>query len=211
LQLQLKSALQPSGVRPIVCSKEKCNLPLALSDIENNLTSQSEWDSLLKLCVKDYLSKHGDKYRPCPTPDCLQTYEEKAVLDETEGIFHCSSCMRHYCVICGVAKQKQQDSSLAVPVDYHFGIVCDRYQKSQQADSDFEKFMEEYKGDKMNKKCPKCKQWTDKFPQTCNHATCVYCGCHFCWACSFIPDDWKSGQAVYAHMSKAHTTWYAQP
>jgi len=211
IAMQLNAACQPTGTRPVLCAT--CNANICLSDVQHILESQEKYKQLLSLSITNYIDTHPNQFKHCPTPDCVMIYsvaarnqgneqaadEEKKQAAEAdtgdEHIFNCTQCMKQYCLKCDVP--------------YHFGLSCDAYELSKDADKSLSAFLSQYNADAKTQKCPSCGTITDKLPNTCNHATCVYCKAHFCWKCLWMDQtNNKQGALVYAHMRSAHGSFY---
>ena len=200
--MQLLSACEPSGTRPIKCAK--CNSSISLLDFQDILNSADKYKQLLLLSTHDFININPMKYKYCPTPDCKQIYfvknndENKKDDDndkDDDNIFNCGECMKQYCLSCDVS--------------YHFGLNCETYKLSKDSDKSLSVFLDKYKSDSSTQKCPSCGTITDKLKHTCNHATCVYCKAHFCWKCLWMDKkNNKDGNLVYKHMKSAHGGYY---
>merc|ERR1711933_617100 len=111
--------------------------------------------------------------------------EKKDNDDNNDNIFNCTQCLKQYCLNCDI--------------EYHFGISCKQYNSSNNDanDDSLKLFLNAYNEDKMTQNCPNCGIITDKLPNTCNHATCVYCNAHFCWKCGWMDSsNNKNGNLV---------------
>jgi len=208
IAMQLSSAAEPGGTRPIKCAT--CNENISLLDFQDILNSNDKYKQLLLFSVYDDININPMKYKHCPTPDCKQIYfvkdkkdnnnaeegkDENKENDGDDNLFNCTQCMRQYCLNC--------------QVNYHFGLSCEAYKLSKDADKSLEEFMKKYKAGADSQKCPSCNTITDKLKNTCNHATCVYCHAHFCWKCLWIDKkDNKNGSLVYKHMKAKHGGYY---
>jgi len=202
IAMQLNAACEPTGTRPIVCAT--CNAALSLSDMSSILNNDEKYKQLLTLCVADHVDASPNKFKHCPTPDCKMIYaarqqqqqEQKDEEDiDDDAIFSCAQCMKQYCLNCDAA--------------YHFGLSCASFRLSKNADQSLSEFLSKYNADAKTKNCPNCNTITDKLPNTCNHATCVYCKVHFCWKCMWMDGkDNKNGSLVYAHMRQKHGSFY---
>eukprot|EP01084_Bolivina_argentea_P298678 514741_1 len=199
ISMQLNSANEPSGSRPVKCAK--CNGNICLLDFKDILGSIQKYKQLLLFSIYDCININPNKYRYCPTADCKQIYfvkdnnnsnNKEGKEDDNDNymddnIFNCTECMRQYCLNCNV--------------DYHFGLTCETYKLSKDSDKSLGVFLNKYKSDSSTKQCPNCNTITDKLKNTCNHATCVYCHAHFCWKCLWMDsNDNKNGNLVYTHM-----------
>ena len=204
IAMQLSSAAEPGGTRPIKCAT--CNGNISLLDFQDILNSSEKYKQLLLFSIYDHINVNPMIYKHCPTPDCKQIYfvkdkneeegkDENKDDDDDDNLFNCTQCMRQYCLKCDV--------------NYHFGLSCSAYQLSKDADKSLEEFMKKYKAGADSQKCPNCNTITDKLKHTCNHATCVYCQAHFCWKCLWMDSkNNKDGSLVYKHMKAKHGSYY---
>jgi len=200
ISMQIHAANTRSGTRPILCAK--CQCAVSLWDIKAVLGSSPKYKELLAFSVNDFVDGHPNEWRHCPTADCKQIYSVKTKRGDDEKredgddhIFNCSECLRVHCLECDV--------------EYHFGLNCDEFKLSKNADQSLAAFLEQYRSDSATQKCPNCGTVTDKLKNTCNHATCVYCHAHFCWKCLWMDSQNNTeGQRVYAHMKRQHGGYY---
>ena len=157
-------------VGKITCMQFKC--PHEFD--ENFITSHLEGDEVLinkykKFKLRNDLYK-DENIKFCPVKDC-ESYARK------EGDNNYVTCLEghKFCFQCSKpwhGKKKCQD----------------------EIDKDFKK----WKKNKLVKRCPKCKFWTEK-NLGCNHMTCVECKYEWCWFCGSKcdPGHFKIGGGCY--------------
>ena len=146
--------IKSNKVGKITCMQHKCPYEFE----EEFILSHLQGDQVLKNKYKKFKLK-SDLYddpnvKFCPIKDC-ESYARK------EGNNKYVTCLEghKFCFICSKpwhGKKKCQD----------------------EIDKDFKK----WKKNKILKKCPKCKMWTEK-NLGCNHMTCAECKYQWCWLC----------------------------
>ena len=150
----LENKIKNNNVGRITCMQHQC--PYSFE--ESFIISHLKGDPILinkykKFKLKsDLLDDPNVKF--CPIKDC-ESYARK------EGNNKYVSCLEghKFCFECAKpwhGKKKCQD----------------------EIDKDFKK----WKKNKVVKKCPKCKMWTEK-NLGCNHMTCAECKYQWCWLC----------------------------
>lgn len=149
-----KNKIGNNKVGKITCMKYKCPVELDPEFIEEHLSSD---DALLQK-YKKYKLK-SDLYKDpnvkfCPIRDC-DSYAKK----ENDNKYVTCQVGHKFCFQC--------------LKPWHGSKKC-----SEEIDSDFKK----WKKNKMVKRCPNCKMWTEK-NLGCNHMTCVECKYQWCWIC----------------------------
>ena len=146
--------IKNNKVGKITCMQHKCNIEFSEEFIISHLNGDQ---NLIKKYKKFKL--RADLYNDpnikfCPIKDC-ESYARK------EGNNKYVTCQEghKFCFECFKpwhGKKKCQD----------------------EIDKDFKK----WKKNKVIKRCPKCKMWTEK-NLGCNHMTCAECKYQWCWLC----------------------------
>ena len=146
--------IKSNKVGKITCMQHKCTYEFD----EDFIISHLKMDQVLinkykKFKLKSQLFNDPD-VKFCPIKDC-ESYARKV------GNNKYVKCLEghEFCFVCSKpwhGKKKCQD----------------------EIDKDFKK----WKKNKVIKKCPKCKMWTEK-NMGCNHMTCAECKYQWCWLC----------------------------
>ncbi|KAJ3000060.1 hypothetical protein HDV02_000708 [Globomyces sp. JEL0801] len=168
-----------SGEFPIKCVSVNCTLLLNITTITNAL-ADSEFQDLIRSSFDDYVSRNGDKYQFCPTPDCPQVYKLES------GQVNCDICDSSICTSCKTLS--------------HHGISCVEYSKIK--DDPVEEAFVRWKASTDDvKDCPQpgCGATIEK-NGGCNHITCHQCKSHICWVCTTI----FPSESIYQHMREDH-------
>ena len=159
----LQTLISEAKVEDIKCVEHKCNQILSDDFIMKHIKKD-------KKLVKKYekfknranIIKDPNK-KLCPEPDC-ESYLEKSWKTKyvkcKKGHRYCYECLR----------------------PPHENVSCE--------DNILEKDFLLWKKDKVIKKCPKCKIFTEK-NEGCNHMTCTSCKYQWCWLCE--------GEYQYGH------------
>lgn len=150
----LKDKIIENKVSKITCMQNKC--PQILDDdfIINHLQN----DERLIKKYKKFKSRNDLYSQPdvkfCPVKDC-ESYARK------KGDNKYVTCLNghNFCFNCSKP--------------WHEKKKC-----SDEIDKDFNK----WKKNKIVKRCPKCRMWTEK-NHGCNHMTCAECHHQWCWIC----------------------------
>lgn len=174
------AALSTSGADSLfLCHGDegRCEQAISLEDLHAHLSSVS-FEDLLERSFKSTVQRTPHKLRFCPTPDCGYIYRTT----ESAETHTCSNCLQRTCSSCH---------------EPHVEMTCAEYKDIKSGGyAAFEKLKKEA----GIKDCPKCKTPLEKI-SGCNHITCVGCKAHMCWVCMMT---FRSGELVYAHMSKMH-------
>ena len=146
--------IKSNKVGKITCMQHKCTYEFD----EDFIISHLNRDQVLINKYKKFKLKsellNDPNVKFCPINDC-ESYARK------EGSNKYVKCLEGhaFCFVCSKpwhGKKKCQD----------------------EIDKDFKK----WKKNKVIKKCPKCKMWTEK-NMGCNHMTCAECKYQWCWLC----------------------------
>ena len=150
----LDDKINTNKVGNITCMQNKCPTILNSEFIISHLKGDERLINKYKKFKlrNDLYSDPNVKF--CPIPDC-ESYAKK------EGDNKYVQCLEghKFCFECSKpwhGKKKCQD----------------------EIDKDFKK----WKKNKVLKRCPKCKMWTEK-NHGCNHMTCAECKYQWCWLC----------------------------
>jgi IBR domain, a half RING-finger domain/Zinc finger, C3HC4 type (RING finger) len=138
-------------------------------------------NTLLDLSFQDYLDRHPQEFKYCPTPDCPQIYR----LEEGKGVVHCPSCFGTCCVSC-----HGED---------HEGFSCEEWKLHRDPEVQERLLMDWVKENANVNKCPSCGALIEK-NGGCNHMICSQCKSHICWGCMGV---FESG-IIYEHLELFH-------
>ena len=157
----LKTEILSAKVAKLLCFVEDCDYELT----EQFITLKIKEDQFLldKYTIfkqRAEIFLSKDK-KFCPEPDCNSYLQE----DLTNKYVQCENGHK-YCYIC--LKKWHNDSP------------CD-----EELDKDFQNWSK----NKVIKKCPRCKIYTEK-NEGCNHMTCTECKYQWCWLCE---GEYKNG------------------
>ena len=85
---------------------------------------------------------------------------------------------------CESYARKEGDNKYVKCKEGHqFCFVCSKpWHGRKKCDDEIDKDFKKWKKNKVIKKCPKCKMWTEK-NLGCNHMTCAECKYQWCWLC----------------------------
>jgi hypothetical protein len=159
-----------------------CNTIIPLSFIQENLPS-AVFEDILDKSFNNYVQRHMDTLRFCPTPRCGHIY--RLTQNTQEPIARtCSGCFARSCSGCGSAEM-------------HPGYSCGEWRAAKAGTDEGTKRLRQKLG---IKDCPKCGVGIEK-TDGCNHMTCQACKCHMCWVCM---KTFRVGNDVYVHMADAH-------
>jgi hypothetical protein len=157
---------------PIICLKEGCGVPVALSDMRTTLQS----DSLLRT-FRSALDSHvrsSSSLEFCLDPTCHGVFE----IDSIDTISYCSTCGVEICTQCNAS---------------HPGRSCEEYKQSQMPPDHLRlKIVDEI----LTLRCPRCRQAFLDF-DGCFAIRCNVCQCGFCGWC--LQD---CGTDAHAHVRK---------
>ena len=162
--------IKNNKVGKITCMQFKC--PHEFD--ENFITSHLEGDEVLINKYKKFKLRNqlysDENIKFCPFKDC-ESYAKK------EGENKYVTCLEghQFCFQCSKP--------------WHGNKKC-----QDEIDKDFKK----WKKNKIIKRCPKCKFWTEK-NLGCNHMTCPECKHEWCWFCGAKcdPGHFKIGGGCY--------------
>ena len=165
-----KEKIINSKVGKITCMQFKC--PHEFD--ENFVISHLQKDQILINKYKKFKLRNqlynDENIKFCPIKDC-ESYAKK------EGDNKYVTCLEghQFCFQCSKP--------------WHGNKGC-----QDEIDKDFKK----WKKNKVIKRCPKCKFWTEK-NMGCNHMTCPECKYEWCWFCGSKcdPGHFKIGGACY--------------
>ncbi|GMT14318.1 hypothetical protein PFISCL1PPCAC_5615, partial [Pristionchus fissidentatus] len=188
---QLSSEL---GARtfPLVCRRENCGCPIAVSDLLHlligdtkgfrlNHMDEIKLRPLVNAVVAHLLQTKRDRLVPCRTADCV------GIFARTNNIVRCKTCTKPTCGKCGY--------------EPHRGYNCEDYGHIREnVDASLATYVKTTK--KNVRKCPNgaCSAVIEK-SIGCNHMECVICRTHFCWLCGY--SSLTQGD-IYSHMQETH-------
>ena len=150
----IKTEIENSKVFKLKCFERNCDSELNEDFVQSQIKDDKE---LLKKYddykVRATIYLSNDK-KFCPEPDCNSYLQE----DPTNRYVQCKNGHK-YCYRC--------------LKPWHGKSKCD-----EEIDKEFQI----WKKDKVVKKCPRCKIYTEK-NEGCNHMTCAECKFQWCWIC----------------------------
>ena len=166
----LQDKIKNNKVGKITCMQFKCTHEFD----ENFITSHLQGDQKLIDKYKKFKLRNDlysdENIKFCPIKDC-ESYAKK------EGDNKYVTCLEghQFCFQCSKP--------------WHGNKKC-----QDEIDKDFKK----WKKNKIIKRCPKCKFWTEK-NMGCNHMTCPECKHEWCWFCGAKcdPGHFKMGGGCY--------------
>ncbi|KAF5341182.1 hypothetical protein D9611_006080 [Ephemerocybe angulata] len=85
-----------SAIFPLVCMGDgaTCNRPISLPVIQRYLT-QPKFNLLVDSVFSSHIRSNPQKYKFCPTPDCVQIYS----LNSDQKIHQCPACLSETCLL----------------------------------------------------------------------------------------------------------------
>ena len=101
---------------------------------------------------------------------------------------------------CESYAKKEGDNNYVTCLEGHkFCFKCSKpWHGNKKCQDEIDKDFKKWKRNKIVKKCPKCKFWTEK-NSGCNHMTCPECKYEWCWLCGAKCDvgHFKMGGGCY--------------
>ncbi|KAF2686815.1 hypothetical protein K458DRAFT_441534 [Lentithecium fluviatile CBS 122367] len=158
-----------------------CTAVFKLRELKDHLSS-SVLESVLQSSFEEYIQRHPESLRYCPTPDCGSVYRSTTTLGSNPPVYTCSNCFEPLCTSCHAR---------------HGNYTCAEYKEI--ASGGYEA-LEKLKKELNIKDCPKCSTPMEK-TEGCNHMTCGGCKAHICWVCMAV---FESSEPCYNHMTKKH-------
>lgn len=171
-QMMCQNALQSKEL-PMKCAKDDCDQLISINDMLEHLEAKD----IVPVAVEQLVAQHGDRYKYCLTPDCLNVYVSSTQPDPDP--FHCVVCQAHICAYCDA--------------EYHPGLRC--YFSQRKDDDNLKQWLAENQRDRGL--CPKCSAPIER-SDGCLHITCSLCKGHVCWRCKTAVFD-SSGEC-YDHL-----------
>ncbi len=162
-------------------SEGKCATVFTLQELKGHLSS-SVLESVLQMSFSEYITRHPQEFRFCPTPDCDQIYRCTAVSAHLKSKRTCTRCFEQHCTSCHVQ---------------HGDYTCAEYKDI--ASGGYEA-LERLKKRLRIKDCPRCKTSMEK-TDGCDHMTCAGCKAHICWKCMAV---FEGPTQCYTHMNRMH-------
>ena len=152
----LKEKIKNANVYKINCMQHECDYSLSEYFVKSIIGKDTQLlQKYDKFLSRRKLMESNKKIKFCPYPDC-DGYAEKK--NKKEKIVKCNFG-HDFCFECGNKPHPKQKCT-------------------EMIDKDFEK----WKSNRIVKRCPHCKFWTEK-NEGCNHMTCVQCKFQWCWLC----------------------------
>ena len=163
----LQSEIKAAKVDKIKCFQRYCLDVIAEDIIINSIQKDKPLLEKYNIFKQRAIIFNSQDKKFCPEPDCNSYLQE----DLTNKYVQCENGHK-YCYIC--------------LKPWHGESKCD-----EKLDKDFQI----WKKDKVVKRCPRCKIYTEK-NEGCNHMTCTECKYQWCWLCEGEYQDghFSSGQ-----------------
>ena len=159
----------------------KCANIFNLLELKDHLSSLA-FEKVLRSSFEEFIQRHTEVFRYCPTPDCGFIYRCARDSDPTSSAYTCPNCFEPICTSCHAR---------------HGGYSCADY---KDIASGGHEALERLKRELNIKDCPKCTTPMEK-TEGCNHMTCGGCKSHICWVCMAI---FKTDRPCYDHMNREH-------
>lgn len=158
-----------------------CSTVFTLHELKDHVSS-SVFEAVLKSSFEDYVQRHPETFRYCPTPDCGQIYRCTTSPGSKPPTYTCSNCFERLCTSCHAR---------------HGEYTCAEF---KDIASGGHAALERLKRELNIKDCPNCTTPMEK-TEGCNHMTCGGCRAHICWVCMKV---FESSGPCYSHMNKVH-------
>ena len=159
---------------PMKCCEENCGRNLVVKDLNMLIANKAERTSFISAAVGNFVMKHSNCYKYCPTPNCSMVYR---ITDEQNlKAFNCPACTTSTCTACHQNAHDGFQSCIAWRAYQDDGHV---FEWAQEAGA---------------RQCPKCGTLIEK-NEGCMHMACR-CGAHICWACMEV---FQSSGDCYNH------------
>lgn len=158
-----------------------CAAVFRLRELKDHLSSLT-FEKVLKSSFEEYIHRHTEAFRYCPTPDCGFIYRCTADHGSRSLAYTCPNCFEPICTSCNAR---------------HGGYSCIEY---KDIASGGRKALERLKRELNIKDCPRCTTPMEK-TEGCNHMTCGGCKSHICWVCMAV---FETSGPCYDHMNKKH-------
>ena len=163
----IKTEIKSGKAAEIRCFINKCNNTIPEDQILSIIKSDNGLIKKYNIFKQRAIIFNSQDKKFCPEPDCNSYLQE----DLTNKYVQCENGHK-YCYIC--------------LKPWHGESKCD-----EKLDKDFQI----WKKDKVVKRCPRCKIYTEK-NEGCNHMTCTECKYQWCWLCEgeYQKGHFSSGQ-----------------
>lgn len=158
-----------------------CPTVFTLQEVKGHVSS-SAFETVLKSAFEEYVKRHPEIFRYCPTPDCGCVYRCTPSSTSKALPYMCPNCLEQICTSCH---------------SIHGKYTCADYKEIVSGGYEA---LAKLKKELHIKDCPRCKTPMEKM-FGCNHMTCPGCTAHICWACMEV---FKDSGPCYAHMNKMH-------
>ncbi|KIW10438.1 hypothetical protein PV08_11402 [Exophiala spinifera] len=158
-----------------------CPTIFTLRELENHVSS-SVFEAVLKSFFEDYIQRHPETFRYCPTPDCGHIYRCTTSSGSKPAVYTCSNCFERLCTSCH---------------ERHGDYTCAEF---KDIASGGHAALERLKRELNIKDCPKCMTPMEK-TEGCNHMTCGGCRAHICWVCMKV---FEASAPCHSHMNEVH-------
>ena len=174
----LSSRITEAKVANIKCFAYKCETDLTEEFINSKISKDDKIVQKFKeFTFKNEIMRSSNK-KFCPFPGCDSFIERR----NEEKYVKCKNGHK-CCYIC--------------LKDWHGTAECD-----EELDKDFQIWKE----NKIIKRCPQCKFYTEK-NEGCNHMTCAECQYQWCWLCEgkYTYDHYQKGKCKGNQFVKANS------
>jgi IBR domain, a half RING-finger domain len=158
-----------------------CSTVFTLREVKDHISSLV-FETVLKSTFEEYIQRHPQALRYCPTPDCGYVYRCTTTSSSRPPAYTCPKCFEPLCTSCH---------------SRHGGYTCAEYKDIASGGYDA---LAKLKRELNIKDCPKCTTPMEK-TEGCNHMTCAGCKAHICWVCMAV---FNTGGPCYEHMTKVH-------
>ena len=156
-----------------------CSTIFTLHELKDNLPS-SILETVLESSFREYVKRHPQALRYCPTADCGFIYRCSPASDLNPVTHTCPNCSEQVCTSCHAQ---------------HGDYTCAEHEDMNSGEG-----LKDLKRELEIKDCPKCTTPLEKI-EGCNHMTCGGCRAHICWVCLEV---FEHSEECYGHMSKEH-------
>lgn len=160
-----------------------CPVVFNLRELKDCLSSFA-FEGVLRSSFEEYIQRHTEAFRYCPTPDCGFIYRcaQSPNSSSKSLTYTCPNCFEPICTSCHAR---------------HGHYSCAEY---KEIASGGREALEKLKQKLSIKDCPKCTTPMEK-TEGCNHMVCAGCKTHICWVCMAT---FRTSDPCYSHMMREH-------
>jgi hypothetical protein len=159
----------------------QCPTTFTLHELKARISSFT-FEDVLQSSFKEYIQRHPETFRYCPTAKCGFIYRCSTTSGTGLSDYVCPNCLLSLCTSC---QAQHGDHTCAEYKDIASGSV---------------EALKEFKKQNNIKDCPKCSTSMMK-SEGCNHMTCAGCKTHICWVCMSV---FETSGLCYSHMIAKH-------